>query len=205
MAIITMPAGLLVERATFGVARFDVGELSAESGNSADRLLGPPRWTLSLQSPVLSQRQMDLWRTMLVQLRGRVNHLAAWDPGRPAPLGTMRGTMTLNGSVSQGATTCSITASGQGSNTLLAGDWLQISTGITGQLIMVMADATASGGVISVTFEPPIRKVGGYAGGTAVTWDKALGHYKMVNEAARWSVEPGLLESGASIDLIEQW
>ena len=203
MAIIAASTALRVRRMVFGVKRFDVNELSGESGVSADRALGPPRWTLSLSSPDnIADSDMDVWRAMLVQLRGRVNHLSIWDYARPAPRGTMRGTMTLSGSHSIGATTITVFASGQGSATLKAGDWLQIGSGLTGQLVMVMADATASTGTITLTCEHPLRAA--YSNGTSVTWDKALGHYKAMS-APSWTRENGLLESGATIDLIEQW
>lgn len=204
-----MPAGLSV--GDFGVAqqRHDLTEMSDSTGATATRLLGPPRWRLSMSAPQggLSQAQAALWQTMLLQLRGGVNHLAAWDIVANAPRGTMRGTLTLNGATTAGQSAAiSITGGvGQAATTLLAGDWLQVGAGLTGQLVKVVVDATANGsGVISVTVEPPLRTA--YSGGTAVTWDKALGHFKMLSAAPGWTYNPGNnLLQGFSIDLLEQW
>lgn len=206
MAIITMNAALLVGEATRGVRRFDLHELSAATGESADRVLAPPRWTLSLRSPSkIDAAAMDLWRVMIVGLSGRVNHLAAWDTNRPAPRGTMRGTMTVVGAVAAGATSCTIGAgAGQAGKTLVGGDWLQVGSGLTSQLIMVMTGGTADGsGNVTITFQHPCRT--GWSGGTAVTWDKALGHYKRIDDSANWSADAALLEGGATLDLMEQW
>lgn len=206
MAIITMSTALLCASVDRGVRRYDLHELSAATGESADRVMAPPRWLLSMRSPArMSAADMDVWRVMLVGLSGRINHLAAWDLNRPAPRGTMRGTMTISGAVAIGATSCSVSAGvGQAGTTLKAGDWLQVGSGLTSQLIMVMADATANGsGVISLTFQHPCRT--GWSNGAAVTWDKALGHYKRIDESAKWTAEAAFLEGSASIDMMEQW
>ena len=208
MAIINQLDAMLIARLSMGVRRFDIHEMSGETGDSADRLLGAPRWLLSIQSPeAVDAAAMDLWRQLIVKLRGRVNFLAAWDKGRPAPRGTMRGTMLLSGAIVKGATTLTIDAgAGQAGTTLLAGDWLQIGSALTGQLVMVVDDATANGaGVIVVNFEHPIRLQAGYAGSTAITWDKALGHYKLTSESAMWVMDGGLKQGGAAADFMEQW
>lgn len=204
-----MPAALLVQTQVIGVGRFDMHEMSGETGASADRLQGPPRWMMTLESPQdLDAAAMDLWRSMLVKLRGRVNHLAAWDVQRPAPRGTMRGTMTLLSSIVQGATTMTVTAgAGQAGTNLKGGDWLQLGSGLTGQLVMVVDDAgPANGsGQLTVNFEHPIRAVAGYAAGTAITWDKALGHYKLTSPSVQWERRGGPLEGPASATVLEQW
>ena len=50
MAVITMPTDLVVAQATVGQVRYDLVEQSESTGDQATRLLGPPRWVLSLQS-----------------------------------------------------------------------------------------------------------------------------------------------------------
>jgi hypothetical protein len=208
MAIISLDALIQVGKLTMGIRRFDYHEMSGESGESADREIGVPRWVYVVSSPDgISQAAMAKWKALLAKLRGRTNFLAAWDVGLPAPRGTMRGTMTLSASAAKGATQLSVTAgAGQAGTTLLEGDWLQVGTGLTGQLVMVVADATANGsGVITVSIEHPIRLNGGYASSTAVTWDKALGHYKMVSEQAQWTADGGLKMGGAGATFMEQW
>lgn len=229
MTVISMPTDLPVGRCTFGQARYDLIEQSDTTGAQSARLLGPPRWTLALGSPdLLTYTQQGKWDAMVFSLRGRVNHLAAFDPGRPVPQGTYAGSMILDASISAGAT--SMTINGGTVGTLLAGDWLQIGAGLgTSQLVKVMADATSvpSGssvfawdnagvfswtnggaftwnvtGVITVTFEPPARQAFGL--GTSIVWDHPVGYYKSQASNQQASYTPGFLGAGAfALDLLE--
>ena len=208
MSVIALPTGLMIGAFSMGQKRFDLTEVSDSGGSTAARLLGPPRWVAGLSSPQggIDLAAASLWEALVLQLRGQVNHLALYDLVRVAPRGTCRGTMTLNALAAQGATSIVIAVTGQNGLKLLTGDWLQIGSGTGGQLVKVMADATANAATITVTIEPPIRPAAGFAGGTAVTWDKALGHYKMVSEAPTWTYDAGnLAVSGFAIDLLEQW
>jgi hypothetical protein len=154
----------------------------------------------------LSEADAAVWEAMILQLRGGVNHLAAWDIVKNAPRGTCRGTMTLSGAHAQGVTALTIAVTGQTGLTLVPGDWLQIGSGTGGQLVKVVVGGTAGAATIAVTVEPPIRPAAGYAGATAVTWDKALGHYKLVSALPQWNYVPGInTVAGFAIDLVEQW
>lgn len=207
MAIIIMPANLAVAKSgqVIGQRRYDLATDSDATGASQVRLFGPPRWTMTLQAPqAVTVAEAQVWLAMLMLLRGRVNHLAAWDVNRAAPLGTLRGTLTLSATAAAGATTASITGgAGQAGTTLKVGDWLQIGTGLTSQLVMSTADATANGsGVISATFEPPLRRQ--YNSGTAVAWDKPVAHYKATSDSTEWRAYGNRAVQDLTLDLLEQ-
>jgi len=205
VSVIVMPAGLLVGQWSFGQLDYGMSEPSVATGASRDRAFGPPRWFIGMSSPGgVDLSQSGLWEAMILQLRGRLNHLKAWDITRPAPEGTMRGTPTLNATVTAGATTMVLTGVTNG-DTLLAGDWLQIGDGLgTSQLVKVMANATASGGTMSVTFEPPLRA--GFSSSTAVTWDKASAYFKRSTARSSWRAAPGsMLVGGHQLDLSERF
>lgn len=208
MAIITPPATLAIGQQRITQVTYDVSETSDASGHMAVRIGGLPRWRMTLGMPTpLEPARADAWKALGLQLRGRINHLAMWDAQRPQPRGTMRGTMTLGATEAAGDTAVVISAgAGQALRTLLAGDWLQIGTGVgTSVLVMVVADATANGsGVITVTVEPPLRY--GFASGTAVTWDRPVAYYKRMNGEVGWDNVPltgG--HGGLALDLLEQW
>jgi hypothetical protein len=209
MAVITWPAALRAPAEwTLSQARYDMLENSDATGHMAARLLGPPRWRVSLRcGDGFTLQEAGIYEAMLLQLRGGVNHLAVHDFVRAAPQGSMRGTMTLNGAHAAGVAALSVTAgAGQASRTLLAGDWLQLGTGLgTSQLVKVMAAATSdAGGVIALTIEPPLRI--GFAGGAAVAWDKPLAYFKQTG-APQWSYRPAMRQkqSGFALDLLESW
>jgi hypothetical protein len=208
MSIITMPAGLDRSIGSFAVsqARYDMLEASDITGAVAARLLGPPRWRIAMGSvQALLFEDAALWESMLLRLRGGVNHLAAYDPVRTQPQGTMRGTLVLAGSHAAGLTTINISGGGsQAGKTLLQGDWLQLGTGLgTSQLVKVVVDGLANGsGDISAEVEPPLRLP--LSGGAPVTWFKPLGYYKQLSQPG-WNYSDWRLTGGFSADLLEAW
>lgn len=208
MAIIATPVGLAFSRFRIGHRRYDYEEISDVQGDISGRIGGSPRWVLSIASPNrMVEAQAKLWRATMMKLRGRINHLAAYDIVRPAPLGTMRGTLTLSSSAAQGDTSIIVTGgAGQAGTTMAQGDWLQIgAAGLGSQYVMVQDDATANGsGIITLNIEHPLRVA--YAAGQPVTWDKPLCYYKAVNETNDWDYDAGSLTvSGFEGDFVEQW
>jgi hypothetical protein len=210
MAIITWPGTIIPGPGSgFGQRRYDLTFASEATGAQQDRLLGPPRWSLNIVQPeALGQRQAGRWQAVIMSLRGKVNHLLCPNFGRLQPMGTMRGTLTLNAAPSAGAVAISVTGgAGQAGKTLQAGDYLQIGSGLgTSQVVMVMADATANGsGVIALTTEPPLRTA--FASGTAVQWDRPAAYFKQQGTAVAWSYEPGreIVTTGMAVDLLEVW
>lgn len=202
MAIITLPTDFAFDAAGFSFLSFNYGESSDVTGESAERLGGPPRWATQLRSlDKLTIAEAGRWQALMMKLRGSVNHLAVFDPVRTYPEGTMRGTPTLDVSVSAGATSLVLVATG----TLKAGDLLQIGTGVgTSQLISVMDDATAAAGKITVTFEGPLRY--GFTAGTAVTWDHPRFYGKMRGSQPTWNYEKGMRGAGGfQLDIVEAW
>lgn len=190
--------------------RYDLMEMAEGSGVMATRLVAPPRWRLSIASPNpgLSPSQAAAWKTTLLQLRGGINHLAAYDIVQQAPRGTMRGTLTLTAIAAAGATLVSFSGgAGQAGRTILKGDWLQIGTGVGSHYCMVMADATAnaSGVISNLAIEPPTRI--SYAAGTSVVWDKPVTHYKMTSGSNVWSYVSGTVDltNGYGAEFLESF
>ena len=197
MAIITVPAGLSVARQTWAQQRNDM-EFRSIFGAQANELAAP----LWLTTITAGLKRPELWQALMMQLRGKTNQLALHNCGRPVPKGTMRGTMRADATV-QGATTMTISASGQGTKTLLAGDFLGIGSGLTQQVVMLTADATSGAtGIINVTFEPPLRNA--LSASSLVVWDKPKALFRQTESKAGWEYEPGKV-SGMSLSLREDW
>lgn len=208
MAIIQMPdtlrcgRGCKIEQVTF-----DVLTASEVTGSSQARPYGMPHWALSLVSPeALRDGQAGMWKAMLLALRGSVNVLAAYDPSRPAPVGTLRGAPTLASALAYGDTSMTLLAgAGQAGKTLEAGDWLQIGAGFgSSQLVLVMAAAVADGGGnITLSFEPPLRQA--YPGGAAITWQRPRGYFRKPAGRVGWSPYSSRHTLAMSADLVEAW
>lgn len=200
MSILTLPANLYPASLTWEQQRNDMEYRSVFGAQVTEATA--PLWVVSLAFPVKSAADSGALLALLMQLRGKTNQLAVHNYGRPAPLGTMRGTMTLNSSAAQGATTLSIIAAGETSKTLLQGDLLGLGTGTTKQVVMVVADATSDGtGLISVTIEPALRNT--HNSGAAVTWDKPTALFRCREAPAKWEHRPAGIVGGIALDLIE--
>lgn len=202
MAVITFPESLAekVSRLSWAQNRNDMEFRSMFGAQALE--VSSPLWSAGLEFGDMLENDAGALQTLMMQLRGRTNQLALWNFARPAPLGTMRGTMTLSADAAQGATSISITAGvGQAAKTLLAGDFLGIGSGLTQQVVMVTADATSNGsGVISISIEPPLRNA--FAAGAAVTWDKPKALFRRQSSKAGWDYQ-SVLASGFSLDLLE--
>jgi hypothetical protein len=207
MAVITMPAVLAVRDFTWGQRRYDIEASSDVNGSSQARLFGPPRWLCSFQCPPgLSPADAAIWEAMLLQLRGRVNHLAVWDRNRPAPRGTVRGSLTLNATVSAGATSATINGgAGQAGTTVAVGDKFMLASGVgTSQLVQATSAVTLNGsGIGTFSFEPPARIA--FSSGAAVTWDKPVAHFKQ--QSSEWAGRgiTSQVFAGYGLDLLEDW
>lgn len=207
MAIITMPQGLGIPPGGLivGQRRYDLFEQSEVTGDMPARIMGPPRWTMSINSlDQMPKADAAAWQAMMLKLRGRTNHLFAWDIGRPVPRGTMRGAMSLLNSADLGDTSISINGlEAQAGNTLLSGDWLQIGTGLgTSQLINLVEDGTANGsGNLTISFEAPLRL--DFDAGTTVTWYQAGAYFRSTNDSTDWTYGVVGLQGGYAFDLLE--
>jgi hypothetical protein len=205
MAVVTLPDSLKLEKLNFGRQTFDLPFSNADTGANSTRLLGPPRWTLSFGSAAdMNLQEAGEWLSFLLKLKGRINHLEAWDKARPQPVGTCRGQMSLASALAEGATQAVILVeSAQAGRSLLPGDWLQIGTGLgTSQLVAVTDPAVASNGTILVNFESPARR--DMTAGTSVFWDKPKAYFKSTSAATSWNSERAN-QGGFSFDGMEQW
>lgn len=197
MAVINIPTGFSVARQTWEQTRMDVEFRSMFGAQAIEG--SAPLWSTTITS---SLKRPEQWQALMMQLRGRSNQVALPNFGRPAPKGTMRGTMTA-GAATQGATAMTITASGQASKTLLAGDFLGVGSGLTQQVVMLTADATSNAsGVIAVSFEPPLRNA--LTAGAAVTWDKPKALFRRTESKAGWDYEPGTVKQ-MTFSFLEDW
>lgn len=208
MAIIEMPAGLRcasgcrIEQVTL-----DVLTGSEVTGSSQARPYGVPHWALSLVSPpFLNDRDAGPWKALLLSMRGSVNTLAAFDPSRPQPLGSLRGAPVLASPLAYGDTSLELdAATAQTGADLRAGDWLQVGVGLgTSQLVMVMSRAVVGAdGLMSVAFEPPMRRA--HPAGTALTYERPRAYFRKPAGRVGWASYSLRHTQGMALDLVEAW
>jgi len=201
MSVITLPTNMPIAAMSWRQKRNDVEARSIFGAQAIE--VAPPLWMVSIEPKVMKDSDSNVWKATLLKLRGRVNQFECWDVMRPAPLGTMRGTMTLNANAAQGATSMQIVASGENSKTLKQGDLLGIGAATTQQVLILTEDSTSNGsGIISVTFEAPLRNA--FLIGQSVIWDKPKALFRRTESEMGWDYST-LFVNGMRLELLEDW
>lgn len=180
----------------FGQINYEVRSMSPQAGGFQSRATGLPRHTFKLALPSkLNQFDAGRWRALLMSLRGGVNHLEAYDPAHQFPAGTASGDRQMGG-VSKGATSIYV----NGAGTLLAGDWLQMGSGIgSSQLVMVTSTATLPG---FVNFSPPAFF--NIAANSLCRIDRPCTYFKAISKIPDFGGMAGTTNIyGVSVDFIE--
>lgn len=122
---------------------------------------------------------------------------AVWKNNAAATATWQAGNPVIAADIAQLANTATIST--LAGNTLLAGDWI----GFGGQLVQIMATATANGsGVMSIEFQPRARVA--IPAGTPIFWNAPTANFILKpgtpNVPTSWT--PGMVD-GATIELIE--
>jgi len=202
MSVIALPAGLTVNSFSMGQQDFSLSFSAGDSGAQQSRILAPPRWTLTMSSDLtLGPTAAALWRSFLLQLRGKTNQLAVYDIKNQTVRGTMSGVPTLTAAIAVGDTSIPITTAAFA--TLLIGDKFQLGTGASRQLFEVVDNATASaGGLATVTVEPPSRYVQTLGSLVIITQPTCL--MRRTDSTTQWSAGAAA-EGNFNVGLIESW
>lgn len=157
------------------------------------------RWTQSFTWPQLDEADASDLQAWCMQMRGQANRAALKVYHRPVPRGSIAlAGVTLSASVAQFAAGATLAGCGAGA-TLQAGDYFAVGT----ELKMAVADATANGaGVMSVTFEPPVRASTGWSAGAAVVTNAPTAVYVLTDPHVKWTTGRGVRTSIA-LDFVE--
>lgn len=204
MSIITFPSSLGVGKFSWGQQRRDLS-YSSNFGSQSVGVSGP-QWFASLSQPNTKDADAGAWQALVLRLGGKVHQLELWNLLRQAPLGTLRGTITLNGAHAQGASTLAVSGgAGQAGATVKAGDYFGLGSGTTQQVVMVTADATADGsGNITLDISATTLR-NAFGNGASVVWDKPKALFRQSTSRTTWDYAPGGIVSGIALDLVEDW
>lgn len=189
------PSDISIRHCQFDMETAQVVNSGTDSASeqAIDRLRD--RWIASLLLPVRSKQRAQRVEAFLNSMRGQTNWVRLWHYARPAPLGTMRGTPTLDLAAAQGADQIRILTTPFA--TLKAGDFL----GLDPLLVMVQDDAVATaGGILIATLTNRIRIA--QLAGAAVVWDKPKAEFRFRSHSGVRYV-PGYTEE-TSVELVER-
>jgi hypothetical protein len=207
MSVITFPSSLLsVGDFSWAQLRRDI--VSTSIFGSQSQGVSAPLWQVSIGQSLFKDINSDAgsWQSLALRLAGKVHQLELWNIIRPAPLGTLRGTLTLNGAHAQGAATLALSGgAGQAGATVKAGDYFGLGSGITQQVVMSTADATADGaGDITIDISATALR-NAFSTGASVVWDKPKALFRQTANKQGWKYGQCKVVSGIALELIEDW
>lgn len=147
------------------------------------------RWVCDLVlTPTSLRAERAVQEAWVTRLRGGIHRTTFYHFQHPAPYGTIgSASKSLSGALAQGATTAAIsTTTG---DTLLPGSMVGITTtaAVPLQVVRVVVGGTSAAGVLSFTFEPPLRASA--VNGAVVVFDRPAARFRLMDTSWKqtWS------------------
>jgi len=176
MSTVTLPADFVPRSCSLMLQTNQRVNASPFGGSEQAVDLLNDRWLLKCELSECKAAQGAWIEAFIASMRGQVNTAALYHFARSAPRGTVRGTLTLGASASQGASSIRLSGCSPTTGTLLAGDML----GVGGLLLQVASDCTASGGTItSVPLVNRLRTA--LSSGESVTWNAPTAPFRLLS------------------------
>jgi hypothetical protein len=148
------------------------------SGRKQARQIDGQRFAITLQYPPMTRSEFSPIKAFIMKQRSQLESFTVIPPTESNAQGTASGTPT--GTASSGAT--SITLSGTGTGTLLAGDYIKFSN--HDKVYMVVADnSDISTGTL--TIEPPLRTA---VSATDITYDNVPFTVSLTNDIQEYNI-----------------
>lgn len=149
------------------------------------------KWSMQLSMPPISNRIIaGEWRAFGVSLEGSYNYFLIGDPAAKNPNGNPIGLPVVNGSGQTGNVLQSSGWQPDTNNLLRAGDYIQIGSGLSARLYMVInnVNSNASGNA-NITISPSLRYSPPNA--STIIVNEAKGLFRLSDNSFSWSVRPG--------------
>jgi len=170
------------------------------SGRVQTRQIDGQKFSITLDYPPMSRSNFAPIKAFIMKQRARLNTFTVIPPVVSNAQGVATGTISVNGAISSGATTCAIDGMATSTNDILkAGDYFRF----TGQdkVYMAVEDLDSDGsGEGTLTFEPPLRS--DVADDVALIYDNVDITVRLSNDIQEYSIVTNDLYK-YQIDLIE--
>jgi hypothetical protein len=147
------------------------------------------RWTASVTIPPVRRDLAEPWVAFLLAMNGPVGTFLLGDPNAKAPQGTAT-SATITGAARSSSPT--ITMAG----TLLAGDYIQIGSGVTATLHKVLQDKNGTG---TIEIWPALRST---ASSATVTLTNTVGRFRLSGTQQSFNINDASIY-GISFDCVE--
>lgn len=143
------------------------------------------KWQATVTLPPMNRADAGAWQAFFIELRGMRGTFLLGDPVGATPLGTATAA-TANGAASAGANTLVVDGMGN-AKTLLKGTYIQLGSGATSRLHMLVADTTSDGsGNGTLTFEPALKDA--VSDNATVTLTNPKGVFRLSQNEIGWEI-----------------
>mgnify|MGYP003151179512 CR=1 FL=1 len=187
---ITLPTDAIAQpiQTTFRIRRVIDQSVSPFSGITQTFKHTGEWWEAEIQLPPMKQAVAKTWVASLVSLRGVSGQMLLGDWDARTPNGTASssaGTPLVNGGSQTGNLLAIDGATANQTGYLKAGDYIQIGSGLTSRLHLVVEDAnTDSSGNTTLSIEPALRS--SPADDTTITVSNPKGVFRLVDNVTEW-------------------
>jgi hypothetical protein len=147
------------------------------------------RWTASVSIPPVRRDLAEPWNAFLLALNGPVGTFLLGDPNAKTPRGTALAA-TLTGTAGSSSPTITMTG------TLLAGDYIQLGSGVTSTLHKVLVNRSGNG---TLEIWPALRST---VTGANVTLTNTVGRFRLSGNQQSFSIDNASIY-GISFDCVE--
>lgn len=170
------------------------------SGRVQTRQIDGQKFTIKLSFPPMSRANFAPIKAFIMKQRSRLNTFTIIPPVISNAQGVATGTISVNGAISAGVTTCTIDGMATSTNDILkAGDYIKFAS--HEKVYMAVEDLNSNGsGSGTLTFEPPLRE--DVANNTVLTYDNVPFFVRLANDVQEYSIITNDLYS-YEVDLIE--
>lgn len=135
------------------------------------------KWKAVLSLPPMRRSQAHEWVSFLVKLHGRRGTFFLSDNDARAPQNTISGSVTVANAASAGEVLLQLS----GTTAFSAGDYVQVGTGSSSRLHMVISDQS---GASTIQVEPKLKA--DVAQGTVITYNNPKGIFRMDSNELMW-------------------
>lgn len=185
---VTIPATFAPSSTSFRIKRIVGASTSIFTGEQQVYQYSGEWWECEVSMPPMRLSAARAFVAFLVSLRGQYGSMYLGDWDARIPLGTAsssEGTPLVNGASQTGNTLVCDGAPNSQTGYLKAGDYIQIGTGASGKLHMVVADSDSDGsGNFSLDIEPALRT--SPADNTTIVVSNTKGVFRLVSNETSW-------------------
>lgn len=150
---------------------------------------GGEMWTADISLPPMERAAAEEWNAFLLNLRGQYGTFLMGDPRGKTARGTATAA-TITGAVESSSVTVTMTG------TLLAGDYIQLGTGLDATLHKVTQDQSGNG---TLEIYPSLRQA---RTAVSATVSDAKGLFRLSTNDRFWTID-GLNKYGVTIPAME--